>query len=174
MEVEAIRLIADQLADPTNGVNALLAGVPRYAGHTLPPNVTIYNEIERAELARRAVAKDAALTYPALFVYEHGDASIEGHVQTDEQDCSIDVAICYAVKKSDTAKGSQDARYTMRAVRRSLVRLNDASEKDTGTSCWFIDIERLRRLTLHADMEDAIVTLTLVATINLRDDAPRG
>lgn len=178
MEVEGIRLIADWLKDATNGVNALRAGVPRYAGHAEPPAVTVYDEIDRTEVARGPhVTQDTGLSLPALLVYEFPQgivADVEGQVQTLEQDATMEVAIAYVARVSDTALLRRNAGYTLRAVRRSLVRANRAVTMPNANGIELVQVQRVRRARLAGDPTSAEAWMALVATLELRDNMTTG
>lgn len=184
MEVEGIRIIARWLRgtiDAASGVNTLLAGVPRYAGDPLPPAVTIYDEFERDETALRHFTEDSTLLSPCLFVHEFAGpdvVEIEGNVASGEQDGTMHVGIVYGDKRAEPALVGLNARYTMRAVRRSLVRLSgfsaSGSQPVEENGVELVTVDTIRRLLADPVTANGRISLTTIATITLRDNDPIG
>jgi hypothetical protein len=172
--VEWTKIVADWLADATNGVNALLAGVPRYTGHTLPPNVTIYNEIEHGFVARGFISEDSPMASAALLVYELDGADVDVIAATEQTDATVTVVVGVPIRLSDTADAIRRAKYTLRAVDRSLIRLNDSMPYGLVHGVELIEPVRRRWLAPFKPHEGALFQLGLASTFTFRDNQPRG
>lgn len=123
MKLEAIRLNALAAADPTIGVNAMLAALTLMPGDARPDPVTIYNAVDHGWVARRTVPEDGAgVTYPALAVLLVKPAQFD-EVPSNVRDGHIPIGFIYLQKASDTSKGLRDAFYTELAILRFLARL---------------------------------------------------
>lgn len=132
MRLEVVRIVADWLADGTNGVNALLPGIPLDGGDSTPPVIaSIVDETRSGVAARRHFPEDHPT--PALFVFTGRDARLMGEVHTHLRDAEISVTIGYVQKAATTENGLRDAFYTMRAVERSLKKLQEQANEASRT-----------------------------------------
>lgn len=123
---EPLRIVADWLAIAVNGVNALLPEVPRDVGDAQPGNVTVVDESRCSWLARRLVPKGVCDNGPVLGVSVLDEATVQHNPQLGIQnwvDGNLPIVIRYFGVNLDSAKGYQDAGYTLRAAKSSLLLL---------------------------------------------------
>lgn len=131
MKLEVIRCIADELNDPTYGVNAVLPTIPRDSGDEQPPQIyAVYDETRHGWLARGELPKEMkdSAKNPFLVVMMLGDLSYGGRSRpTSEQTkvvrADFQVTVQYVTNASLTQRGEQDGIYTGRAIRGVLNRL---------------------------------------------------
>lgn len=122
MELETIRMCAIAAADPTIGVNAMLAALPLDGTDTRPDPVTIYNSVDHGWVARQVAPEDGGgVTFPALAILIAEPIAFD-EVHTVTRDGHLPVGFAYVQNLSDSAKGKRDALYTNRAVLRFLTR----------------------------------------------------
>lgn len=184
MIVEAVDIIADWLADATNGVNALLPGVARGHGDAVPPNVvSIFAETRNGEVARGKLPEETTPTlYPALVVARPNTTGLITAVRTNRWDGAVELAISYAVRQVVSDLALRQAGYTIRAVLRSLWRLEDGAlaAANTARSPAGLDItlrgfdDGWQILGVEGPFEDKIVLASLVVRLNLEDTKPGG
>lgn len=123
MKLETIRLVAAAAADPTLGVNAMLAGLTLMTGDPRPANVTIYNAADHGWVARRMIPEEASgITFPALAVFLVKSSTFD-EVPSQVRDGHLPIGLAYVENASDSAKGNRDAMYTEMAILRFLARL---------------------------------------------------
>lgn len=164
-------MVADWLQDATFGVNALLAGVPRDGGDPVPPALaSVIDETRDQVAAREQLPKSG---FPLLEVFAAG-VEIPGDIGGPLLEGDLSVGIRYATKQVNSATAVRDARYTMRAVRRSLMQLNrnENEAARTRNSILLIYCVSLRQVPHFEKREDAWFVGGLVATYKARDVAP--
>jgi hypothetical protein len=132
MQNEITRLWTRWMQHPQHGVNAQLAFVPRNRfaadGSLLedaaPDPVAIYNDVDNPELA---LALDPPST-PAVLVFTDSDADVNvldaHYLKTGE---SVIVAFAYVTRDVAKEQAVQDGGYVLRAIRRSVWRMNKQS-----------------------------------------------
>lgn len=167
---EIVRLVADWLEDGTNGVNALLASVPRDGGDPLPTSVTIYDETRDNRPARGRVP-DGATDLPAVTVALRG-VTVMAEQVTDDGYCSAEVVVQYAAKNVDAWKAKRDGNYVLRAVAWSLRRLrrldaNAAGRLRNQVALGVIDPIRLEPWVER--IEDTLIVGSVVMPVTARD-----
>lgn len=174
--VECVRLLATWLADPTDGVNTLLAGVERYAGDDQPPDVAIVEFTSKGWVARGATPRSATDEGPQLAISPAAGESWEAEVPTGmEQDGEAEVLIRYVARKELTEEAVQDWKYTLRALRRSLNRWNRTEIEDrTAHDIAVIGFLRLREVQVLGDKQDSPVSAGIIVTLQVRDSDPLG
>jgi hypothetical protein len=123
VQQEAIRMVADWLADATNGVNALLLVVPVEAGD-VPDPVTVNDSTRHPWVSRDEVPHEKfAANAPILAVSLFDQLAVRNNPQLLVQawgDADLVLAIRYISSHSDSAVAERYASYTMRAARGSL------------------------------------------------------
>lgn len=128
MHNETVRIVADWLAGVTSagdGVNALLAGVPRDAGDPVPPGVTVYDATRTDWVAQRKIERaDDDVQLPALAVLLLGAFEMDGTVATAYRGGTPTVLVLYLHRELVTEAALTAAGTTLRAVRQSLHRLH--------------------------------------------------
>ncbi len=135
MHVEITRLITRWMEDPTYGVNALLPGITRLTGvgdatDSEPPPVTIYNDVD---LKSGSIAstlgidppKKPALVIVADSVPETQD--MQGRSAAHEFKADVGFGY-YGDVKHSREKAIIAGDYTLRAVKKSLRRFNEAPQ----------------------------------------------
>lgn len=143
MRLEAVRIVADWLKDPTNGVNALLPGVLRDIGDDLPPllaegpdDLAAVYDVTRHEWVRKRQDPPAR---PCLYITTEGSFDLHGEEMVGtyvDTKTSVIVIVRYLAARSNTEKGTTDGEYTIRAIRQSIKRLmqqgNDPARTRNG------------------------------------------
>lgn len=184
MELEVVRTIAEAMADPVTGINAILAGVPRDAGDPAPPLVTIYEETtddwvaDRQlphELLEADVAGGAALLAIGVASetdFQNGDGTAE--VRAADDTGEVTLVIYYGTATSAPALAVRDALYTMRAVRRwfNWFFQNDQGQARERNSVELLAMPRKRTGRIKVDPKDTPFAIAFFPTIAARDFAP--
>lgn len=174
MFVESTRVPADWLVHGTYGVNAVRNSVPRDAGVTVFPAVTVMDSTRDKRVARGGVPALEPNEFPALLV-SPADAPIDQvspGVRPFPADGRVPVLIRYATREKDTAKAERDASQTLRAVSWSLPKLFLTAEGESARSraqVQIISLESLQFATLYEVSNDTIVTGGVLATFRVRD-----
>lgn len=174
MFLEPVRIVADWLADATNGVNALLARVPRDAGDPVPPAVTIYDETRHGWVTRATVPRfdGSGIALPGLMVLAHQQTELQPEDPTDaDRWLRPQLLIRYVDREVASEQGAAAASYTYRAVVGALDRLADNAHAAARTRN---GIELAGRLQCHyvaqsSPLGDAVVTGALLVQYDARD-----
>lgn len=134
----AVRMLADRLDDPEEGINAVLDSVPIVDGDKSAPEVRIYNETQHGWVARRKFPppSDAPLTdveYPCIIVFKvdlSDVAGIAGNESTGGRSTigTVRVAAQLIMRNVDTEESVTAAMYLLRALRWVVHRYNAPSE----------------------------------------------
>jgi hypothetical protein len=173
MILEGVRMIADWLADGTQGVNALLPTTPRDAGDAQPANVTIIDQSRDDNVARNQAP--AATALPAIAVEVDRVDELDGQVATITADGHLLVRVRYLTSNTASAAAMRDAMYVLRTVLRSLRQFFALSASDSRrvrNSVYLESCLDLATAPMWAPIEDAFVAGAVLATIQLRDLAP--
>lgn len=176
MIVECVDLVAEWLADGTNGVNALLPAVPRKAGDVQPASLAaILAETRNGEVARGKFPQ-ATTSYPALVVTVEGDIAIPPDVRTAKWEALVPVSMLYAVRQVASELGTRDAGYTLRAVLRSIWKLEDPANAAARVrnNITLQGIERIDWLASAAELEDVVVLGGVRVVWRVVDTQPGG
>lgn len=166
-------MVADWLADPTNGVNALLPLVQRDGGDVLPALVA---DIQDETRDNEAAVKQLAEVSPLLVVHSMTTDLEAGPTQGMIRNGTTALLIRYQVTGSDPATVEQSSYYTLRAVTQSLLRLvkpDNYSARVRGT----INILYLTAFTVvrvDTQLADQISTSGLTFSVRWRDTSPEG
>lgn len=137
MSVELLRLWADRLRDPSEGVNARLLAMPRDGTDPAPRPVSVIEETEYFwSAAEKVPAKILEARAPFLWIARASPetlAQIPGAPELADQAEEIDLMALY-LGVADAGPGNgphqlmRDAMYTMRALRRCTAEwVDDAS-----------------------------------------------
>lgn len=178
MQLEAIRIVADWLGNPSSStsVNYYLDTVELDAGDSRPENVTVYDATRHGWVARRRLSREGSnVDFPALAVVApstSGDGTVYDAVMRKG---TIEVAVVYVDQDHESASGAAAGLYTMRAVRRSLNQLNlnanDSSRR--RNDIYLVNWLTFSEASAEMQFNDAVVVApTLVTTWTIRDDAP--
>jgi len=115
---EPVRLIADWLADPINGVGALLAAVPRDTGDPLPGTVAVMDET-RDEAAAPGQFPDPG-TGVVVTVALHTGRVFDGSAAQNSGHGSWNLLVRIGLRATNMADAKRDGNYVLRAVLWSL------------------------------------------------------
>ena len=181
MRIETIRATADWLKDETNGVNALLPGVPRDSTDELPPLLAtgpdelacVYDATRHLWVRKRTDPPNL----PCLYVMSeqgfevHGEEMTGDHFDT-KTPCII--TIRYLASKNDEEQATQDGEYTLRAVKQSLRRfmLQDFDTNRTRNGVGIMSLLRVMYYPITASVGESMVAGAVAAYFDLRDTNP--
>lgn len=183
MILETVRILADWLADPTYGLNAVRPSVPKDTDVTDFPTVQVFDSTRDGRVTRGGVPNLEPADFPCVLV-SPADQPIEDTNPTVApwpSDTTVTVLVRYATRVVDAAKGERDASQTLRAVRRCIRRLIlDGrtvllpGQTSPDSACrradvQLISVERLQAATLYESTEDATVTGGVLVTCHVRD-----
>lgn len=180
MKLETLRLLTAWLDDPTTGVNAELAGVPRVGADVLPADVALITDETQdidAALGRMPDAEREPERYPCLLLSQTADVTgMEPHVKPGPiRDAGVEVLIRYGVLESEAVTGTQAGDYTMRAVMRSLDAFKASPENDRVlNNIYVMACEAMEPVPVWQSQKDAICTAALRTRWRVRDTAPLG
>lgn len=184
MRLEVVRMVADWLRDPTNGVNAQIPNVPLDEGDEMPPLIpvvesedgeapAIYDATRHEWVARRQDPPNL----PCLYITTEGPVDLNGEEMTgtyNDTETGMVVAVRYLVAEADLQKGIAAGEYTLRAVKRAM-KVFMAQEHDADRTRNFICIYALDRVSYHPVVEgvgQSRVAGALTLEFNVRDAAP--
>ena len=174
MILEAVRIVADWLADSTNGVNALLASVPREADTAVPPAVTVFDSSRHGFVARGQIPESIE-RLPALLVSPADQSmdQVSPAARPFPADTTITLLVRYATQRQDTAQAERDASLTIRAIWRSIGMLmqsnatTEAARNRNSVQLW--TVSSMQAATLYQDNQDTVVTGGVLVTCRVRD-----
>lgn len=147
-----VRILADWLADPTFGVDALTAVLPLDPGDVRPRAVHIYNDTRDAVAARRRVTeqdlKENVVELPAILVMLHDVSYDDGVPAATAEGGEIVTGTLTATlflinRDKDSVKAATENMYLVRAFRNSLLLFNKAT------------VDRRRRLGVQLEPSTA-------------------
>src|SRR5690349_8344612 len=121
MFTDPLRQVNTWLSNATNGVNALLASVPKDAGDATPASVTIVDAATEAWVARGVIDRSKVGAGPLLLVQAANDGDATLFQNETRQGTQLEVLIRFAVRKTATDDGFFQAWSTLRAAARSLM-----------------------------------------------------
>lgn len=160
-----VRLLATQLADATNGVNAMAALVPRLGTDAAPPTLTIYNETQHGWVARGQVPKpQTGVVFPCVIVYAQAVQYDSGVPDTQDVARTIEgtlTVVCQLLlTESHTETAVQDGMYLLRALRGAVLWLDDPNNDTlrTGAHTQLRPSMSVQQGQLDAPVGDTIVS----------------
>lgn len=171
MKLEILRMIADELRDPTHGVNALLPTVPRDAADPQPPLLkNVYDETRTGWLARGELPEELRVVAenPFLVVTMLGDLDVGGRSRPSEHAgglvrATFRVTVQYVTHEALTELGEQDGLYTGRAVRSVLQTLFGPS-RAAARARNGVQMEVLQNIT-ELNVFDSVEDKTVIGNI---------
>lgn len=168
MITDVVRLVADWLADPVDGVAALLASVPRDVGDPLPASPEIQDETRDNRPGRgRMPERETAL------VVTSRDASILGqNVVTDDGFARAELMIHISTSNGLPREAKRDAGYYLRAAAWSLRKLHRAPVDDprrARNQIVLLEIGPVTVLSWEESVQDTTITGALTCTVQARD-----
>jgi len=168
--------VADWLADGTNGVNALLAGVPRDVGDSVPTSLADVMDETRDDItALRRIPDEQNV--PIVFVFMPSDADFRAVNQGKQDADTFPVWIAYLDRDTGAAAAVRDASYVLRAVRKSLNRFH-AGDATAIAARNRNSIEvrngnvRMSLIRPNLQLEATSIVLALQVLYAVRDNAP--
>lgn len=142
----AVRMLADRLADPDEGVNAMAAFVPRFDGAELPPEVTIYDETRTGWVAKGTIPRgedgdEERISFPCVIVFLQ-QGSHESGVARDSAggryvQGTLSIIAQLVMHEVDTELAASHGMYLLRAIRGVILRYDDpeVTSLDDRTAC---------------------------------------
>jgi len=180
MHLEAVRLIANALADSTIGVNALLDSVPRLDDRR-PANVQVYDETRHGWVSRLELneAPPEGTALPALIVLLGGPIQwqYKGRPTFDAPAviaAPVSIAVHFLTRESNTALAVTDGLIVMRAVRGTLQLLTQGDckalrEMNHVRLDGSADLQQTRQFT---PVEDSVLAGAIISTWTARETLP--
>lgn len=126
----AVRLVADWLNDPDEGVNAIAALLPRDGSDAPPPAVSVYDETRDAITAHGPIPRDAdqGVSFPAILVTlqegTFGEATVTEGAGGPFVEGTVSVVAELVLHETDAEEAATEVMYLLRAMRGSLIGLN--------------------------------------------------
>lgn len=121
MFVDPVRMVADWLASPTSGVNAMLAALDLDGADPVPPTVTVYDATNNLEVAFGRIPA----TRPCVTVSMYRVSDIDPRpVQGDARDFKPELLVRFGDTDDQTEIGVRNRSYTLRAILQSLDRFH--------------------------------------------------
>lgn len=165
MFLEAPLIIGDALKDEEIGVNAMISSLALEAGDKGPPMVKdIVNEAENHEVA----AKIEPQNYPAIYVMLDDPILIDPVEPTGlrQKITDLPVAIRYITNVDDPVQIRRETMYTLRAIVKTLVRLNKQVNlaKRTRNKICLTAITNLAVFEMRETIGDSTVVGAVVVT----------
>lgn len=125
MYLEAVEMIADWVKDPSNGVNAMLAGLTDKLapGDVPPPQVkTIQDESRNVEVIKRMEPQNV----PALYIMLEEPILVDAIDPTGVQQRirELPISMRYITREAEPVKVRRHTMYTLRALLMSMNNLN--------------------------------------------------
>lgn len=142
----AVRILANRLDDPDEGINAVLLGsdLPIDDGDELPGTVRVYNELDHGWVGRRKIQQPEDETigkveFPCVLVYMDPLNDPAG-IAADGEDGrfingTVPLLAVILIQNADTEVGVQHGMYLLRALRGVVHRFNDPAVLAERTRC---------------------------------------
>ena len=174
MLVEPVRIVADWLADPSYGVNALRLTVAVDAGDAQPGEVVIGDETRSGRVARGELPMPTSTATNLIAVTSGPGVTFEGGVLTTVRDGSVPMVIRIGTSDVATEDGTRDGLYLARVVFQSLKILAESGHADdrTRNGIHLTEPSDLVIQSLFQPLEDAHVTCAVQVTWRVRDLTP--
>lgn len=175
MILEVIRMVRDQLASESSGINAQLANLPMDDGDPIPPPVVRVIDPSRADEAATTDAIRDIADWPVVIVDVNTPAEFAGEVGSIYRDGVVTVEIVYITASADTARYVTDTLYTLRAIVRSLrvLLLNENQQTlalRNDVHIWVAESITYGRVDEKLEM--GVVTGMVVLIAKVRDSDP--
>lgn len=170
---EPVRILQAWLADPTNGAQAELANVARDGSDPEPTAIVgVLDETTSAIIAQGRIPKEQAT--PLLFVWQFRDVVWSEENQGSQDAPDVEVAIAYLDRDDNAEVAVRDSGYYLRAVKRSVIRLNRGANlaSRTRNNVQLIAPYGMRLTRPGVEVEQAYVSRVLAVTYTVRDNAP--
>lgn len=168
--MDLVRIVANWLEDGTNGVNALLASVPRDGGDPLPTSVLVYDETRDNRPARGRLP-EADTDLPALVIGMRTLTFMQ-EIVTDDGYLSAELVLQYAAKNVDAYKAKRDGYTVLRAASWSLRRLRRSDVSVAGRTrnqVTLLTMDPVRFEPWFERVDDTLIVGTLAVPVTARD-----
>lgn len=162
MYLEVARDLTEWFNDPSHGIVAKLAGVPRDAGDPLPVVGTIADQT-----MNNLVAQLRFPSTPGIAINVRQVPELDGENNTVTGDGVADVLVRIARSNVDTMIASRDASYILRALMQSWRHYNSLSH--TRNSIQIYDCQKLACAPDWTTIDDMIVTGAAKGQMSFRD-----
>lgn len=132
----AVRMLAERLDDPDEGINAVVMATdfPIDEGDELPGTVRVYNELDHPSVGRKRVQQPeddtiGKVEYPCVIVYMD-NLTDPGGIAADGSDGrfiegGVPLVVVLLMRNADTHIGVRHGMYLLRALRGVIHRFND-------------------------------------------------
>jgi hypothetical protein len=167
-----VRILSDWSEHATYGVNAYLADVPLESGVNEPDAVTVRNEFEDTQTARKQIPDDITGTCLLWSLYDDPISQQNPSNRPWPPDASVPVLCRVAFNKADTADGARDASVIFRALWRSLGKIMNTSAGNTARSrnqVQLLHIESMDALTLYEARDNTLINAAVLVRCRVRD-----
>ena len=173
MYYEASKIISAALKDATIGVNAMITSLSLPAGVSRPPAVAdIVDEGTDIEVANMLGPQNT----PALYVMldDMIQMAPEDPNQVKQQIIDLPIAIRYMTRNVDSVTLRQEAMLTLRAVIKTLIRLdrNENADKRDLNGIFLIAMTNLTALDIRESVGDAMAVGAVVVTYQAENTDP--
>lgn len=173
--MEPLAIVADWLTNATYGVNAMIDLIPDDDSEGVPADVTVGDETRDAWVARRLIPKDRE---NALMVVQSGEATSDGTARraagstTAEVGGTVDVLVLYVVRKSASDAAILAAKTILRAVKMSLVLLNDPANGASRVRNGVIlgPCTGFRQMAMQEEIGESLATGGIIASYTTREN----
>lgn len=130
----AVRIVSNWLQDATYGVAAIAAALPRDGTDPAPDPVHVYDDTRHGWAARQQIPKPlgTAIQFPAIVVSLQGGTFDGGAPEAQDTGArtiygSVQVLVQLLYNASATDAAATSAMYVLRAIRNSLLQLDEPS-----------------------------------------------
>lgn len=159
--------------DPTFGINAVRAAVPRDASVSVAPAVTVLDSTRDGRVGRGGVPALTPAEFPALLV-SPADQPLDQQAvgaRPFPPDATVTVLIRYATNVLDTAAAERDASQTIKAIWWQIPQLlltSTGESARTRAAVQLYGINAMQAATLYEAAEDTIITGGVLVTCRVR------
>lgn len=183
MSHPGVKIVSAWLEDVTNGVNACAAAVPRISGHSAPPTLTVYDEIDDAWVRRGLAADDedtiASIAFPCVVVRKVGanwNAGMGLSYETGRAAVgTVQIACSIIQHNPDSVDAGRDLMYLLRGLRASLCLLDNApqtSRDEASTTVFLWPSTAMQETTMPDERGDKVTAAALVVTYPVWESTP--
>ena len=173
MYLEAALIVSDWLKHPEYGVNAMIDDLDLDTGDEAPPAIVdIVNEAEDIEVAGKKEPQNC----PAIYVMVDDPIIIDTTIGSGvkQRITDLPVAIRYIIINTDLVTLRRETMYTLRAIKRSLWRLDKNANVNSRTrnGICIIRAVNLIVMEIRESLGDATVVGAIVVTYEADDTDP--
>lgn len=165
---EVCRVVTDWLNDPVNGVNALLPTIPLDAGDVMPDLLVSIVDATRDGNAARGRLPEKL---PGIAVVPLPVENLDPHITVANTEGDVQIAIRLGMTEAQTQLGVNATSYYLRAMLRSLRRLNGNFDHTvlTRNLIYLEGASNVRMVQLFEPVGDSVITGAVLITYHIRD-----